>query len=181
MQTDSCIILVMCARAHGWEQKMEKQLKFNEPWIAQRADPYICRHTDGMYYFTASVPAYDRIILRRADSLAGLADAEEITVWKKHESGIMSYHIWAPELHYLEGKWYLYFAAGEAENIWAIRPYVLECADADPITGTWKELGKCSARRRMNFLSGPFHWMPRYLNAKEAIIMSGRKKWAWAK
>lgn len=82
---------------------MEKQLKFNEPWIAQRADPYICRHTDGMYYFTASVPAYDRIILRRADSLAGLADAEEITVWKKHESGIMSYHIWAPELHYLEG------------------------------------------------------------------------------
>lgn len=132
---------------------MEKQLKFNEPWIAQRADPYICRHTDGMYYFTASVPAYDRIILRRADSLAGLADAEEITVWKKHESGIMSYHIWAPELHYLEGKWYLYFAAGEAENIWAIRPYVLECADADPITGTWKELGKmqCAPENEFSF------------------------------
>lgn len=33
-------------------------------WIAQRADPYVIRHTDGIYYFTASVPAYDRIVLR---------------------------------------------------------------------------------------------------------------------
>ena len=121
---------------------MKEQLKWNEPWIMQRADPYIYRHTDGRYYFTASVPAYDRIILRRADSLAGLADAAENTVWRKHESGVMSEHIWAPELHYLDGKWYLYFAAGEAEDIWAIRPFVLECADEDPITGTWTELGK---------------------------------------
>ena len=34
----------------------EKQLKYNEPWILQRADPYVYRHTDGTYYFTASVP-----------------------------------------------------------------------------------------------------------------------------
>ena len=58
---------------------MKEQLKWNEPWIMQRADPYIYRHTDGCYYFTASVPAYDRIILRRADSLAGLAGAVENT------------------------------------------------------------------------------------------------------
>ena len=34
-------------------------------------------HTDGTYYFTASVPEYDRIVLRRAAHLADLADAEE--------------------------------------------------------------------------------------------------------
>ena len=45
---------------------MEKQLKYNEPWILQRADPYVYRHTDGTYYFTASVPEYDRIVLRSA-------------------------------------------------------------------------------------------------------------------
>lgn len=122
--------------------EMDQKLKFNEPWILQRADPYIYRHTDGMYYFTASVPAYDRIVLRRSSTLAGIADAEEVTIWLKHDTGIMSKHIWAPEMHYLEGKWYIYFAAGEAENIWNIRPYVLECTDQDPITGTWKELGK---------------------------------------
>ena len=63
-------------------------------------------------------------------------------VWKKHDKGIMSVHIWAPELHYLFGKWYIYFAGGDIDDIWAIRPYVLECADEDPITGTWVEKGK---------------------------------------
>ena len=66
---------------------MEKQLKYNEPWILQRADPYVYRHTDGTYYFTASVPEYDRIVLRSASHLADLADAEEHEVWHKHESG----------------------------------------------------------------------------------------------
>lgn len=82
---------------------MEKQLKYNEPWILQRADPYVYCHTDGTYYFTASVPEYDRIVLRRAAHLADLADAEEHEVWHKHESGPQSIHIWAPELHYLFG------------------------------------------------------------------------------
>jgi len=119
-----------------------KLLKYNEVWIPQRADPYVYKHSDGNYYFTASVPAYDGIVLRRSDSLAGLADAEEIEIWHKHESGPMSYHIWAPELHYLNDCWYIYFAGGEKEDVWNIRPYVLECKDEDPITGTWTELGK---------------------------------------
>ena len=105
-----------------------KELKYNEPWILQRADPFVCKK-DGWYYFTASIPSYDCIALRRSKTLDGLKDAEEVVVWKKHESGIMSKHIWAPELHYLFGKWYIYFAAGEAENIWNIRPYVLECQE----------------------------------------------------
>lgn len=120
----------------------EKKLKYNEPWILQRADPYVYRHTDGNYYFTASVPEYDRIVLRRADSLAGLSEAEEKEIWHKHDNGPMSEHIWAPEMHYLNGAWYIYFAGGEKEDIWKIRPYVLECKDEDPVSGTWKEVGK---------------------------------------
>ena len=45
---------------------------YNDEWIAQRADPFVYRHTDGTCYFTASVPAYDRIILRAANDLGGL-------------------------------------------------------------------------------------------------------------
>lgn len=132
---------------------LDKQVKYNEPWILQRADPFICRQDNGKYYFTASVPEYDRIVLRCADTLAGIADAEEATIWEKHESGIMSKHIWAPELHRLSGKWYIYFAGGERDDIWKIRPYVLECADADPVTGTWKELGmmQCADEDEFSF------------------------------
>mgnify|MGYP004446963097 FL=1 len=121
---------------------MDNTLKYNEPWILQRADPYVYRHTDGIYYFTASVPAYDRIALRRSDTLAGLAGAEEVTVWVKHEKGIMSQHIWAPELHYLNGRWYIYFAGSDVDDIWALRPYILECQGQDPMKDPWIEKGK---------------------------------------
>ena len=119
----------------------DRTLKYNEPFILQRADPYVYRHTDGKYYFSASVPAYDRVILRCADSINALADADEKTIWVKHPGGPMSKHVWAPEIHYLFGKWYIYFAAGEEENIWKIRPYVLECTGDDPMKDEWIEKG----------------------------------------
>jgi GH43 family beta-xylosidase len=114
---------------------------YNTAFIEQRADPYVMRAEDGSYYFTASVPAYDRIVLRRSDSLEGLRTAEEITLWEKHPSGEMSRHIWAPELHYLKGKWYIYFAASMEEDIWRLRPYVLECSGPDPMKDAWTERG----------------------------------------
>lgn len=115
---------------------------YNEPFIECRADPYILRHTDGTYYFTASVPEYDRIILRKSDSLFGLKNAEETVIWRKHDSGDMSKHIWAPELHYIDGSWYIYFAASREEDIWHLRPYVLKCEGQDPVNDEWTELGK---------------------------------------
>lgn len=118
-----------------------KKTLYNEPFIVRRADPYIYRHTDGSCYFTASVPEYDRIILRRSETILGLRKEKEVTVWEKHSKGIMSTHIWAPELHYINDRWYIYYAAGDVDDIWAIRPYVLECEAPDPMTGTFKELG----------------------------------------
>lgn len=115
---------------------------YTNPLVAQRADPHIVKHTDGYYYFTATAPEYDRIILRRATTLQGLASAAETVIWRKHTSGEMGAHIWAPEIHYINGRWYIYFAAGRTDDIWAIRPYVLENASANPLTGTWTERGR---------------------------------------
>jgi len=120
---------------------------YANPLASQRADPHIVRHTDGYYYFTASVPAYDRIIMRRSTTLQGLATAAETTIWSKHASGPMSYHIWAPEIHYINGKWYVYFAAGRADDVWAIRMYALENASANPMSGTWTEKGQITTPR----------------------------------
>ncbi len=121
---------------------MKESLTYNKPWILQRADPYVLKHTDGTYYFTASVPEYDRIVLRSSRTLSGLAKAEEKEIWHKHENGPQSIHIWAPELHFLFGKWYIYYAGGDKEDIWAIRPYVLECTGNDPMKDPWIEKGK---------------------------------------
>lgn len=126
---------------------------YNEVWIQKRADPYVYKHTDGTYYFTASLPDYDGIALRKADKLFDLKDAPEKIIWKKHDKGIMSFHVWAPELHFIFGKWYIYFAAGDVDDIWAIRPYVLECQGDDPFNDEWIEKGmmQCSDEDPFSF------------------------------
>lgn len=115
---------------------------YPNPLIRQRADPHVLRHADGYYYFMGTVPEYDRLELRRARTIAGLATAEPGVIWRKRPAGIMGAHIWAPEIYHLDGKWYVYFAAGEAEKIWNIRIYVLENASADPFAGEWVERGQ---------------------------------------
>ena len=116
--------------------------EYNHALIEQRADPYVLRAEDGSYYFTASVPSYDKIVLRHADSLKDLASAEETVIWEKHSEGDMSQHIWAPELHYLEGSWYIYFAGSRTDDIWRLRPYILKCEGQDPMKDAWTECGK---------------------------------------
>jgi len=127
------------------EYKVEGEinlLTYPNPLVEQRADPFIYKHTDGYYYFTGSYPEYDRIVARRAKTIEDLKDAEEVVLWRKHEKGIMSKHIWAPEIHFIDGKWYIHYAAGDVDDVWAIRPYVLECNAENPLTGEWIEKGQ---------------------------------------
>ena len=118
---------------------------YKSPLLERRADPWIYRHADGRYYYTATVPAYDLIELRIADSINGIADVEPITVWRKHETGEMSQLIWAPEIHYINGKWYIYFAAAHTgdshpeHKTYQHRMYVIE---ADDPQGPWIEKGQ---------------------------------------
>jgi GH43 family beta-xylosidase len=111
------------------------------PLVRQRADAQIFRH-DGVYYMTASVPEYDRLIIRRSSTLAGLSAAEETAVWRRPASGRMAGYIWAPELHIIDGRWHLYFAAGDSDDKFRIRTYVLRAAGSDPLASKWELLGK---------------------------------------
>lgn len=123
-----------------------KQVEDRHLILEQRADPWVYLHTDGYYYFTASVPEYDLIELRRAKSLQALRTAEPVTAWVKHETGLMSDLIWAPELHHIHGKWYLYFAAAKSRDIvnglFDHRMFVLENESANPLEGEWVEKGQ---------------------------------------
>lgn len=119
---------------------------YPNPLIEQRADPFIYRHSDGYYYFIASVPEYDRLELRRARRLTELAQAPAKVIWHKPASGPMSNLIWAPELHVIDGKWYVYFAAAHspeiADGLFQHRMFALECGAANPLEGEWLEKGR---------------------------------------
>jgi GH43 family beta-xylosidase len=124
-----------------------QNIEFDNPIAEQRADPWVHKADDGSYYLIATVPEYDRIVIRKASSINGLKNAPEKVVWHKHEQGVMGHHIWAPELHRIDGTWYIHFAAGEAENIWNIRMWVLSNPSDDPMEGEWKEEGQIKTER----------------------------------
>lgn len=127
-------------------QRLKKN-QFNNPLALQRADPNIFRTNDGTYYFVATVPEYDRIEICTAKSINGLKNAQPVVIWRKHDKGPMGNHIWAPELHQIDGKWYIYFAAGSAEDKWKIHKYALSNASKDPTKGEWKEEGQIVSKR----------------------------------
>lgn len=133
---------------------------YPNPFIMERADPYVTKGPDGYYYFTASYPmksdndpeGYDRVILRRSRSLIGLAKAEEIVVWKVSNTTQSHRFIWAPELHFIGGVWYVFYAGSEdSENRWAFDCHVLMCESADPYTGKWIEKGKFQSLQEDTF------------------------------
>ncbi|AIQ47406.1 hypothetical protein R70723_17040 [Paenibacillus sp. FSL R7-0273] len=106
---------------------------FDYPFIEERADPFITFNADDGYYyatgsyFPESDPSvwteflmkdidYDRITLRRAKTLADLRLAEEHDVWvPRGEDGFVPV-LWAPEIHKINGEWYILTGAGQAEH-----------------------------------------------------------------
>ena len=110
---------------------------YNNPIVLQRADPWVLK-VDGEYYFTGSDPEYNCIAIRHASNINDLQKAPETVVWRKHESGPASIYIWAPELHRINGAWYIYFAGAatdfEASGLPTHRMFVLENTDDDPTT-----------------------------------------------
>ncbi|WP_240504590.1 family 43 glycosylhydrolase [Tsuneonella mangrovi] len=112
------------------------------PLVFQRADPWVLLSESGDYYFTASVPEYDRVILRSARSVAGLSNATERVLWQRPAKGRMGGYIWAPEIHRIRGRWLIYFGAGDSDEVFHVRVYVLVCDSDDPMTGNWSVLGQ---------------------------------------
>ncbi|ESQ78900.1 family 43 glycosylhydrolase [Asticcacaulis sp. YBE204] len=123
-------------------QVQAKATPIVNPVVLQRADAQIFHHTDGYYYMTASVPEYDRLILRRSKTLGGFTTTEEVVVWKRPATGQMGGYIWAPELHWFGGQWHLYFAAGNSDDKFHIRTYVLSCKEKNPLKGKWSLTGQ---------------------------------------
>lgn len=120
-------------------------------FIKNRADPFITKGSDGLYYFTASYPmygkndtdGYDRIILRKSETIDGLAQAEEKIIWHEINSDTSFRFIWAPEIHEINGKWYVLFAAsGSKNNVWDNDCHIIMCNGNDPYNDSWTDKGK---------------------------------------
>ena len=101
-----------------------------DPWVVMR---------DGWYYYMNSTGS--NLTIWKTRRIEDLANAEKTVVWTPPAGQTYSKELWAPELHRLDGKWYIYFAADAGHNE-DHRIYVVENASDDPTKGAWTLKGK---------------------------------------
>ncbi|MGO4417356.1 family 43 glycosylhydrolase, partial [Streptomyces sp. MCAF7] len=106
---------------------------YTNPVKAQKgADPWLEYYNGNYYLVTTSFTG--ELTMRKSATLAGLSTAPSVQVWSDATSGRNS-NFWAPELHFFDGKWYLYYSAGNRGTACcdSQRTHVLESAGADPM------------------------------------------------
>jgi GH43 family beta-xylosidase len=106
-----------------------QQATFTNP-LNPGPDPFIVVH-EGNYYLTTTQG--DCIRIWKAPTLAKLKTAPGILVWRD-DNPSRSDGIWAPELHYISNRWYLYYTAMAATRVDTThRMHVLESEGQDPL------------------------------------------------
>jgi len=141
---------------------------FTNPLLPSGADPWVAQR-DGYYYYSHTMG--DRITLWKTRDMARLADAPATTVWRAPASGPRSKSVWAPELHYLQGKWYLYYSAADKkrDDDAHRHVYVLENASADPTQDSWIDKGRLNTH--LTGIDGTvFEWRGKLYFAYSAYV-----------
>ena len=101
---------------------------FTNP-VAVGADPWIVRRGDAYYLIQSRGRA---ITVYRSRDLTAPA-RNGVTIWTAPDTGWNRSNVWAPELHFLDGRWYVYYAAGRAgPPFTSQRAGVLESLGTDP-------------------------------------------------
>lgn len=111
--------------------------QFTNPIMKHGADPWVIKQ-GGKYYYCYS---RDRgVAVSCADNIHLLDPREGRVVYSVPAEGPYSREYWAPELHFLRGKWYIYVAADDGDNF-NHRMYCLRAVTDDP-QGEYEMVGK---------------------------------------
>lgn len=119
----------------GWSEEEGEKRTFTNPVAALGADPWVIQW-EGDYYYCFS--RQNKIWVSRFAHLEEIGKAEPVCVWTPPAEGPYSRELWAPELHYVRGAWYVYVAADDGRNE-NHRMQVLEGGTQNPQEPfTWK-------------------------------------------
>lgn len=129
----SSLLLALTAFGVGQDAKV-----LVNPLLPVGPDPWVT-FKDGYYYYTNTTAR--NITLWKTRDMADLARAEKKVVWVPPPGKPYSEQVWAPEIHFLQGKWYVYFTADAGKNK-GHRLWVLENGSADPLQGEWQLKGE---------------------------------------
>jgi len=110
---------------------------WSEPRPFPGQDPYVVPFEGSLLLIQSTLNDH-RISIMQFRDLAHMSDFEEHKVWAPGRSSDHGRQIWAPELHRIGWRWYIYYAASDGDNK-NHRAYVLE---ADHPLGPYHEVGR---------------------------------------
>ncbi|WP_339296748.1 glycoside hydrolase family 43 protein [Paenibacillus sp. FSL R5-0623] len=113
---------------------MTNKTIFYNPVALQSADPWVYR-PDGYYYFMRT--RSDKLELIQSSRLSEIDAGTRKIVWTPEPGGPYSHHLWAPEIHFLNEKWYIYYTANDGGGDDSRRICVLENESPNPMEGEW--------------------------------------------
>ena len=113
---------------------------FTNPVVRQGADPWVIRWQTNYYFCQSRVGG---VWVNRAARLEDIGVDDWQCVWRAPAGTAWSQPVWAPELHVLQGRWFIYVAADDGDNA-NHRMYVLEGLTSDP-QGPYELKGKIAA------------------------------------
>lgn len=112
---------------------------FHNPLLDPGADPWVYKDYDTYYLM---VTRGTKLELWKSKTLSEIHKGECQTLWNAPAEGINCANIWAPEIHKVNGKWYIYFTANDGLGDDQTRKvFVLENPSADPFEDKWVEKG----------------------------------------
>ncbi|KAM5344411.1 hypothetical protein ACJ41O_012948 [Fusarium nematophilum] len=78
---------------------------------------------DGYYYLIST--EWTNLQLSRSRTIEGLKTATPKVIYSDSNASRCC-NVWAPEIHYFDGRWYLYYTAGKSENLDGQRMHALK-------------------------------------------------------
>ena len=142
---------------------MKKEATFHRPYFANPisggADPCIARDTDGWYYYVSA--RTDGIYLFRSRTLTDHGVPTRVFTFPCNANGDpVVKGIWAPEIHHIGDKWYIYFTASKelpTMESWHLRRmYAIRASRA---AGPYEDLTELSLDEHMS-IDGTVLQMP---------------------
>lgn len=118
---------------------MSMKTTFRNPLVENAADPWVLKHSDGYYYFMFTQTG--RLELTKSPTLTGIGSGLKKIIWSPEAGGPYSSNLWAPEIHWLNDRWYIYYTANDGGGDETRRVCVLENTSPDPMEGEWNWRG----------------------------------------
>ncbi|THV80376.1 Arabinanase/levansucrase/invertase [Aureobasidium pullulans] len=91
------------------------------------SDPFIVYSGDGYYYLLTT--EWTNIQVTRSKTLGGLKTGETKVVWQDSTASRCC-NVWAPEVHWINNAWYIYYSASNKDNLGTQRIHVLKGGSA---------------------------------------------------